>query len=163
MARRKIIIETIGTIYTPFKKIKGMPIQPVAAEGVKGHIEIFPEYAKGLEDLEEFSHITLLYHFHEINGYNLKVKPFMDDEEHGIFATRSPKRPNAIGISTVELLNIENNILYIASTDMLNETPLIDIKPFFGIFDNRFDTRSGWLDKNSDLSGNKLLSDNRFL
>lgn len=162
MARQQIIIQTIGIIYTPFKKIRDMPIQPIAAEGIKGHIEVFPEFSKGLTDLDGFSHITILYHFHQVTGYNLMVEPFMDNEEHGIFATRSPKRPNAIGISTVKLLSVENNIIHIEMADMLNETPLIDIKPFFSKFDNRSNTQSGWLEKNKRMPVHQLRSDERF-
>ena len=110
---KKIIIQPIGTIFTPFKDIKNMPIQPIAAEGIKGQIELLPKYIEGLKDIEGFSHITLIYHFHKITGYELIVTPFMDTEKHGIFATKAPKRPNAIGISTVKLIGIERNILTI--------------------------------------------------
>ena len=112
MQFKQIAINPIGMIHTPFNDIEGIPIQPIAAEGIKGHIELFPEYIEGLTDLEEFSHITILYHLHKINGYDLMVKPFLDNKEHGIFATKSPKRPNAIGLSTVKLLGIENNIIF---------------------------------------------------
>jgi len=139
-----------------------MPIQPLAVNGVKGYIEVFPEYSEGLTDLEGLSLITLLYHFHKINGYNLKVKPFMDTEEHGIFATKSPKRPNAIGLSTVKLLGVENNIIHIEMVDMLNETPLIDIKPFFSKFDNSTNTKSGWLDNQENILTRDLHSDKHF-
>ncbi len=162
MQSRQIIINTIGIIYTPFHTIKDMPIQPIAAEGIKGHIELFPEYIDGLTDLEEFSHITLLYHLHKINGYDLMVKPFMDNKEHGIFATKSPKRPNAIGLSTVKILEIKHNVIHVEMVDMLNETPLIDIKPFFSKFDNRANTKSGWLDNQADIPITKLRSDERF-
>ncbi|WP_338357974.1 tRNA (N6-threonylcarbamoyladenosine(37)-N6)-methyltransferase TrmO [Yeosuana marina] len=162
MESKQIIINTIGIIHTPFNSIKGMPIQPFAAEGVKGHIELFPEYTQGLTDLEGFSHITLVYHLHKINGYDLMVKPFMDNKEHGIFATKSPKRPNAIGISTVKILEIKHNVIHIEMVDMLNGTPLIDIKPFFSKFDNRTDTKSGWLDNQGDIPITKLRSDERF-
>ena len=162
MQSKQITINSIGIIHTPFNDINGIPIQPLAAKGIKGYIELFPEYLEGLIDLEGFSHITLLYHFHKINGYHLKVKPFMDTVEHGIFATKSPKRPNAIGFSTVKLLGIENNIIHIEMVDMLNETPLIDIKPFFSKFDNRANTKSGWLDNQKIISVRDLRSDTRF-
>lgn len=162
MLSKEIIINSIGIIHTPFNDINDMPIQPLAAKGVKGYIELFPEYLDGLTDLEGFSHITLLYHFHKINGYNLMVKPFMDTKEHGIFATKSPKRPNAIGFSTVKLLEIENNIINIETVDMLNGTPLIDIKPFFSKFDNRTNTKSGWLDNQGNIAIKDLRSDTRF-
>ena len=157
-----ITIKPIGTIFTPHKDVKNMPIQPIAAEGVKGYIELLPEFVAGLKDLEGFSHITLIYHFHKITGYELTVVPFMDIEAHGIFATKAPKRPNAIGISTVRLLGIEENIVYIEQVDMLYGTPLIDIKPFYPRYDNRENVEIGWLEKNKDLSLEKLRSDDRF-
>ncbi len=162
MQSKQISINPIGIIHTPFNDIKGMPIQPLAAEGVKGHIELFPKYIEGLTDLAGFSHITLLYQLHKINGYDLIVKPFMDNKEHGIFATKSPKRPNAIGLSTVKLLGIENNVIHIEMVDMLNGTPLIDIKPFFSKFDNRTNTKSGWLDNQGNIPNRELRSDERF-
>ncbi|VBB44693.1 conserved hypothetical protein [uncultured Paludibacter sp.] len=158
-----IKINPIGTIHTPHKSIDNIPIQPIAAEGTKGHIELLPEYVKGLKDMEGFSHITLIYHFHKINGYELKVIPFMDTVERGIFACKAPKRPNAIGISTVKLLGIENNIIHIEQVDMLDGTPLIDIKPFYPRYDNRLaDVKIGWLEKNKDIPLDKLRSDKRF-
>ena len=162
MPSKHITIIPIGVIHTPFDSIEDMPIQPLAAEGIKGYIELFPEYIEGLTHLEGFSHITLVYHLHEINGYDLLVKPFMDNKEHGIFATKSPKRPNAIGLSTVKLLGIQNNVIHIEMVDMLNGTPLIDIKPFYSKFDNRTNTKSGWLDNRRDIPTKKLRSDNRF-
>jgi tRNA-Thr(GGU) m(6)t(6)A37 methyltransferase TsaA len=158
----RIIINPIGVIYTPFHEIENMPIQPIAAEGIKGHIELNPRYVIGLKDLEGFSHIILLYQFHKITGYSLEVIPFMDVEAHGIFATKAPKRPNAIGISTVKLIGIEGNILYIEQVDMLNETPLVDIKPFYPRYDNRDNVSIGWLDKNKNIPLEKLRADNRF-
>ena len=162
MKGKQISINTIGIIHTPHYHIQNMPIQPFAADGIKGHIEVFPEFIEGLADLSGFSHITLIYHLHKINGYKLRVKPFMDNKEHGIFSTRSPKRPNAIGLSTVKLLSIEDNILHIEMVDMLNGSPLIDIKPFFSKFDNRFNTVSGWLENQSEVSIDNLRSDERF-
>lgn len=157
-----IIIKPIGTIFTPHLEIKNMPIQPLAAENLKAYIKLNPEYIEGLKDLEGFSHITLLYHFHKISAYELEVTPFMDTVPHGIFATRSPKRPNAIGISTVELIKIEGNILHIQHVDMLNETPLIDIKPFYPRYDNRENCKIGWLEKNKNMPIDRLRSDERF-
>ena len=157
-----IIIKPIGTIYTPHKDIKNMPIQPIAAEGIIGFIKLEPEYVAGLKDLEGFSHITLLYHFHKINGFELEVIPFMDTVPHGIFATRSPKRPNAIGISTVKVLGIDGDIIHIEQADMLNESPLFDIKPFYPRYDNRDNCKIGWLQKNRDMPLEKLRSDERF-
>lgn len=159
---RQIFLNPIGKIFTPHTSIKNMPIQPLAAEGVKGTIELLPEYVPGLKDLEGFSHITLLYYFHKIQGYELEVIPFMDTQKHGIFACKAPKRPNAIGLSTVKLTKIVENILYIEQVDMLNETPLIDIKPFFPKYDNRENVRIGWLEKSIDTPIKNLRADERF-
>lgn len=139
-----------------------MPIQPLAANGIRGFIKILPEYKEGLKDLEGFSHITLLYHFHKIEGYELIVTPFMDTEKRGIFACKAPKRPNAIGVSTVKLISIQDDLLIVEEVDMLDETPLIDIKPFYPRYDNRFKVRTGWLEKNKNMPIEKLRSDDRF-
>lgn len=160
--KQQIIINPIGIIHTPHNDVNNMPIQPIAAEGIKGHIEIYPEYAEGLTDLIGFSHITLLYHFHKIQGYELMVKPFLDDKKHGIFSCKAPKRPNAIGTSTVKLIAIEKNIVHIEMVDMLNETPLIDIKPFYPKYDNRLEAIAGWLEQKVDVPIEKLRSDERF-
>lgn len=157
----KIELKSIGVIHTPYKKVSEMPIQPLAAEG-EAYIELFPEYIDGLKDIEGFSHLTLLYHFHEVSGYELQVIPFMDTEQHGIFATRSPKRPNGIGISTVKLLSVEGSKLMIADADMLDGTPLVDIKPFFPRYDNRNNVSIGWLEKNKNMPVSELKSDGRF-
>jgi len=163
MLLNPIIINPIGVIHTPHKNIKNIPIQPIAADGIKGYIELLPEFVDGLLDLDGFSHITLFYHFHKIKGFELQVIPFMDTVKHGIFACKSPKRPNAIGISTVKLLKIERNIIHIEQVDMLDNTPLIDIKPFFAKYDNRIDAISGWLDSKNNIPLNQMLSDERFL
>ncbi len=159
-----IVINPIGVIRTPHKDINNMPIQPIAAEGVKGHIELLPEYADGLKDLEGFSHITLFYHFHKVEGYKLRVTPFMDTVEHGIFACKAPKRPNPIGMSTVKLIGIEGNILHLEQVDMLDGTPLLDIKPFFPKYDNRTgeDVKAGWLESSVEVPVDKMRSDERF-
>lgn len=163
MPQEQIIFHPIGMIHTPHKDIKDMPIQPIAAEGIKGYIEVFPEFEAGLSDLEGFSHITLLYHFHKIKQYALKVKPFMDkNRERGIFSCKAPKRPNPIGLSTVRLLSIEKNIVHIEMVDMLDGTPLLDIKPFFGKYDNRLDAVSGWLEDKLDIPVDQLRADERF-
>jgi len=158
----EIIINPIGIIHTPHTDIKNMPIQPIAAEGIRGYIKVEPEYVAGLKDLEGFSHITLLYRFHKINGYDLEVIPFMDTVPHGIFATRSPKRPNAIGTSTVKIISVEGDTIHIEQADMLDGSPLIDIKPFYPRYDNRMDVKIGWLEKNRDMPLEKLRSDERF-
>lgn len=156
------LLTPIGIIHTPFFSVKDMPIQPFAAKGVKGYIELFEAYSAGLKDIEGFSHITLIYRFHQIADYALEVVPFMDTDAHGIFATRAPRRPNALGLSTVRLLGVEGNILHIEEPDMLDGTPLLDIKPFFPRYDNREAERIGWLEKSKDFSPAQLRSDERF-
>lgn len=157
-----IIFQPIGFIQTPFKSVSDMPIQPCGAKGVEGVIELKSDFVAGLIDLEGFSHIILLYHFHLIKGHKLYVVPFMDDKPHGIFATRAPARPNAIGISTVKLLKIEDNRLYIEGVDMVDGTPLIDIKPFFPKYDNQNDVKFGWLEGKGNIDITKIKSDSRF-
>ena len=137
----------IGVIRSPFKEPHGTPIQPAAASGVGGIVEVFPEYVDGLKDLDGFSHIILVYHFHLIDKVSLRVKPYMDDEFRGIFATRAPPRPNPIGISVVRLVRIENNKLYVGDVDVVDGTPLLDIKPYVPEFDIRDADRIGWLKK----------------
>ena len=161
MNETKIIYKQIGVIYTPHKEVIGIPIQPNGAKGIKGIIEIFKEYQDGLKNLDGFSHIILLYDFHKSEGYSLLVKPFLDDELHGVFATRAPKRPNSIGLSVLKLIKIAKNKLYVENVDILNETPILDIKPYISNFDAVDEERIGWLSKNIRESAvNK--SDNRF-
>lgn len=157
----EIRYKPIGIIYSPFKEQKGTPIQPTAAKGVDGTVEVFPEYVEGLKDLEGFSHIILIYNCHLSKKSSLKVKPFMDDQIHGVFSTRAPSRPNPIGISIVRLIKIEKNILYIQDVDILYGTPLLDIKPYVPEFDVRAADKIGWLEKNvSKLPTSK--DDGRF-
>jgi len=137
----------IGIIHSPFKEPEGVPIQPSASKGVEGYVEIFPEFVPGLKDLEGFSHVILLYHFHLSKPFSLLVKPYLDDKDHGVFATRAPARPNPIGLSIVQLLSIEKNILRIKDVDIVDCTPLLDIKPYVPQFDHRENARIGWLEK----------------
>jgi tRNA-Thr(GGU) m(6)t(6)A37 methyltransferase TsaA len=140
----------IGVIRSPFKEPKGTPIQPAAAKGIDGTVELFPEYVEGLKDVEGFSHIILIYHFHlSTKRTSLKLKPYMDKETRGVFAMRGPSRPNPIGISTVRLLGIEKNILHIQNVDIVDGTPLLDIKPYVPKFDTRKVERTGWLARNA--------------
>ena len=156
-----IEFKPIGIIHTLFTKPEGVPIQPTGAVGIRGTIELFNEYHAGLKDLEGFSHIILLYHFHRSQGFNLQVVPFMDSELRGLFATRAPKRPNPIGISVVQLDKIENGVLHIQNVDIMDGTPLLDIKPYVPEFDSPQDIRTGWLGQaRKTVSGRK--SDNRF-
>jgi len=135
----------IGVIHSPFTQPKGTPIQPPAALGIDGTVELFDRYAAGLRDLEGFSHIILLYHFHLTKGSSLTGKPFMDDQHHGIFAFRGPNRPNPIGLSVVRLKSIDGNVLHIQDVDVVDGTPLLDIKPYVPKFDVRDVERIGWL------------------
>lgn len=138
--------KVIGIIHTPFKTPKGTPIQPKGAQGAEGIVEVFPEYTQGLKDLEGFSHIILIYHFHLVRQTKLLVKPYMDNCEHGIFATRAPPRPNPIGLSVVRLTKIEGNKLYVKNIDVVDGTPLLDIKPYVPEFDTPLEeVKIGWL------------------
>lgn len=141
------MFKPIGIIRTPHVETSQTPIQPVFAKGIPGTVEVFPEYVDGLMDLDKFSHLYLLYYFNRAKETKLKVKPYLEDELHGIFATRAPHRPNKIGISVVKLLKIEKNILHIEDVDILNGTPLLDIKPYIARFDTRDEVRSGWQDE----------------
>jgi tRNA (adenine37-N6)-methyltransferase len=149
----------IGIIHSPYDEIEGMPIQPCAAIGVPGTVEIKHEFAAGLKDINGFSHIILIYHFHISKGYSLEVIPFLDDHPKGVFATRVPKRPNSIGLSIVKLIQVEDNILHIEDVDILDNTPLLDIKPYVPQFDVQDQAEMGWYskakynvrDKKSDL------------
>jgi len=144
----EIKYKPIGIIHSPFKEPKGTPIQAAGAKDIEGTVEVFPEYAEGLKDVEGFSHIILIFHFHLSRGVSLTAKPYMDNEEHGIFAIRGPRRPNPIGISTVRLVRIEENILHIKDLDMIDGTPLLDIKPYVPEFDIHEVVKTGWLEKN---------------
>jgi len=151
----------IGTIHTPHKTLANMPIQPTAAKGVQGWIELDLDYTDGLKDLDGFSHIILLFHLHKSQGYNLLVIPYLDKAQRGLFSTRAPKRPNPIGLSVVKLISIEGNRLNIENIDVLDGTPLLDIKPYVPVFDEQTEARFGWLEKARDEVPTKR-SDNRF-
>ena len=144
----KITYRSIGIIHSPFKEPKGTPIQPNAAKGIEGMIEVFPQYEEGLKDIEGFSHIILIFHFHLSKAYSLKVKPYMENKLHGLFATRAPARPNPIGLSVVRLTKVERNNLHIKDIDIVDGTPLLDIKPFIPEFSSEDIIKKGWLEKN---------------
>lgn len=153
--------QPIGYFTTPFKEMLGMPIQPSGAKGIYGAITILPEYREGLRDLEGFSHVFVLYHLHEIRGYDLMVTPFLDNRRHGVFATRSPKRPNPIGLSVMRLDAISEDMLILENVDVLDQTPVIDIKPYVPDFDIWQVSAIGWFEGRSDNAvGHK--SDGRF-
>jgi tRNA-Thr(GGU) m(6)t(6)A37 methyltransferase TsaA len=134
----------IGVVHTPFTAQAGMPVQTVAARDVAGTIELAPEYVGGLSDLDGFSHLWLLVHLHQVQGHALTVTPYLDDQPRGVFATRSPRRPNPIGLSIVRLVGIDGATLKIEEVDLLDGTPVLDIKPYVPLFDYRADARIGW-------------------
>jgi len=151
----------IGTIHSPFTDEEGMPIQGGFSEAT-GTVELDPEFAAGLCDIEGFSHVVLIYHFDRSEGYDLTPEPYMEDEPHGVFATRAPRRPNPIGISVVALIGVEDSVLTVQGIDVLDGTPLLDVKPFVPTFNGVEDARIGWLE---DAIGNEARrrADDRFL
>jgi tRNA-Thr(GGU) m(6)t(6)A37 methyltransferase TsaA len=157
----EIIFHPIGTIHTPFQDLADMPIQPSGEASAAGTIEIFPQFSAGLKDLEGFSHIIVLYYFHQAKPLQLQVVPFLDSEPRGIFATRAPLRPNPIGLSVVRLQRIEGSLLFVERLDALDGTPLLDIKPYVPEFDERENVRIGWLEQ-ARGKARFARSDNRF-
>jgi len=157
----KITYHPIGVIHSPFTDLASMPIQPASDASGPGSIEIYAPFVEGLKDLDGFSHLILLYHLHEVRGTSLTVTPFLDSIPRGIFATRAPARPNPIGLSVVKLVRIEGHILHVEDLDVLNGTPLLDLKPYVPEFDHRPDARIGWLER---VKGNTKakISDDRF-
>ena len=151
----------IGIIHTPFKAPEGTPIQPPGGVDACGTVEVFPEYLEGLRDIEGFSHIILLYHCHLSGGVRLTVRPFLDAAEHGLFATRAPARPNAIGLSVVRLFRVEAGRLFIRELDIVDGAPLLDIKPYVPKFDSRAAERTGWLEKQAHRT-EETRDDGRF-
>lgn len=158
---QEIVYKPIGVIHSPFTELEGMPIQPRAAYGIEGTVVLNPDLTPGLKDLEGFSHIILLYHFHLSKQQSLEVKPFLDDTPRGVFATRVPAHPNAIGLSVVRLTGISGSTLIIEDVDVVDGTPLLDIKPFVPDFDNRETQKTGWL-ANQVSRVNDVRADRRF-
>jgi tRNA (adenine37-N6)-methyltransferase len=159
---KQIVYSPIGVIHTPFKEPKKMPIQPAASKGVEGTIEIKTEFEKGLKDLDGFSHIILLYHFHLSAGFSLEVVPFLDNKKRGVFATRAPRRPNPVGLSIVRLDKIDGNMLHIRNVDIVDGTPLLDIKPYVHEFDDQKAGRIGWLSGKVEKM-REIKADDRFI
>ncbi len=139
----EIILRPIGVIHSPFIEKSQTPVQASRSQAI-GRVEIDPEYTAGLQDIEGFSHIILIYLFHCSSSYALQVKPFLDDTMRGLFATRHPCRPNPIGLSVVRLIKRDGNVLEIEGVDVLNGTPLLDIKPYIPDFDDRHGVETGW-------------------
>jgi len=152
-------VKSIGVIHSPFSKPEGMPIQPAFADGAEGIVEVLPQFAAGLKDLQGFERIWLIYWFDRTIETKLIVKPFRDSSERGLFSTRAPCRPNPIGMSPVRLLRIVNNSLYVADIDVLDGTPLLDIKPYIPEFDCFEDSQCGWM---QNLRHKTTPADNRF-
>lgn len=144
---QEITMTPIGTIYSPYKQIKDMPIQGKFKPKVTASVELKDEYAPGLKDLDGFSHAIIIYYFHKSQKEEVIGKPFLEDKEHGIFAIRSPHRPNHIGLSVVKIEGVEENKLHFSEVDILDQTPVLDIKPYVKHFDVRDNTISGWLEK----------------
>ena len=151
-------VKSIGTIMTEYETSDNTPIQPSFSESI-GRAVVLPEYIPGLESLNTFSHIYLIYWFHKAKKPSLQVRPYLDKEHHGLFATRAPARPNPIGISIVELVKIKNDTIFFKGADMLNNTPLLDIKPYVRRFDYRENVSDGWL---SGKNNERMIADDRF-
>lgn len=158
----EIAFRPIGIIHSPFDEPSGMPIQPVFAEGAAGIVEVFEDYREGLADLEGFSHLHLIYYMHRSTGYSLRVVPYLDDVERGLFATRAPRRPNPIGLSVVRLDRVEESRLHVSELDVVEGTPLLDIKPFNPAVDNRRRCRVGWM-AGKQIRGAGGRSNGRFV
>jgi tRNA-Thr(GGU) m(6)t(6)A37 methyltransferase TsaA len=156
MKETHVSYRPIGVIHSDHVTAENTPIQPVYAKGCKGRAEVFPEFAEGLADLDGFSHIYLIYHLHLAGPAKLTVKPFLQDAAHGVFATRAPCRPNPIGLSIVELVRREGNVIYLDGLDVLDGTPLLDIKPYTAKFDRLDTTRNGWQDEVDDAVARQL-------
>jgi len=154
-------IEAIGIIHSPYDKLDDMPIQPKGAQEVEGHIILDEKYVAGLQDLDGFSHVYLLYSFHKATRTELLVTPFIDTQIRGVFATRSPLRPNHIGISIVKLTGVDGNKVVVKGIDIIDGTPLLDIKPYIEKFDAVKESRSGWLQASNEEISQKR-SDKRF-
>ena len=156
-----VVYKPIGIIHSPFNNLEEMPIQPSSDASRPGTVEIYPEFVDGLKDLEGFSHIYLIYHLHKIIKSRLVVTPFLDKEPHGIFATRAPSRPNPIGLSLVKIVGLEGNLIHVDQVDVLDGTPLLDIKPYVPEFENVDFVQIGWLEK-AKRQIRSRKSDDRF-
>ena len=155
------IYRPIGIVHSPFRDVADMPIQPTAARGVAGTVAVDERYREGLRDVDGFSHLILIYHFHLSRGHSLLVKPFLDDAMRGVFATRAPRRPNPIGLSVVRFVRVEGPVLHVEDVDIVDGTPLLDIKPYVPLFDGRQDVKTGWLaDRGKSVFDTR--SDERF-
>jgi tRNA-Thr(GGU) m(6)t(6)A37 methyltransferase TsaA len=141
-----VVYKPIGVIHSEHHLPEKTPIQPAYAAGCTGRVELYAEYAEGLRDVEGFSHVYLIYDFHRAGPAKLVVTPYMDDVERGVFATRAPCRPNAVGLSIVEVVRCDGDTLIVKGVDIIDGTPLLDIKPYTARFDHIETTRNGWQD-----------------
>lgn len=157
-----VVFEPIGIIHTPFEGPVGIPIQGALRPDIEGSVEVFPEYREGLKDVEGFSHLILLYHFHLVESCSLVSRPFLDDTPRGVFAIRGPRRPNPIGMTVVRLLRREGNVLHVGGMDMVDGTPLLDIKPYFPDIDAHRADRLGWMGDKMKKKGREKRADDRF-
>ena len=144
MCEGEYAFRAIGVVHSPHDDPRDTPIQPAYARGIKGTVVLWPEYSEGLQDLDGFSHVYLFYYFHRSRQTKLVLKPYLEDRKRGVFATRAPHRPNKLGMSLVRLTAIEGNVLHIEDVDILNGTPLFDIKPYIERFELRDRVESGW-------------------
>jgi len=162
MSNMEFRFKPIGILKTPYKSKSGVPIQGVFDPESEGKATIFQAYEAGLQDIEGFSHLIMIYVFHRSQGYELVCRPYMEDKLHGVFAIRAPRRPNPIGLSVVRLRKREGRVLYLSEVDMLDGTPILDIKPFSPKFDHRRDVRVGWMKNTFRKAGHRKISDDRF-
>lgn len=158
----QITYRPIGLIHSPFKTAEGTPIQPTGAVDIEGRVELFDEFTAGLDDLAGFSHIYLIYHFHLSKQFSLKVTPFLDDRKRGLFATRAPSRPNPIGLSVVRLVGITGGNLTVRDLDVVDGTPLLDLKPYVPQFDVRSVDKTGWIGEKAGKI-KEVADDGRFI
>ena len=156
----QIIMHPIGIIHSPYKESKNIPIQGIFKDGIEAWIELKDKYVKGLKDLDKFTYAIIIYYFHKSQREGVEGKPFLEQDKHGIFAIRSPNRPNHIGFSIVKIKSIKGNKIYFTEVDVLDGTPLLDIKPYVKYFDSRDNVVSGWLDKHfksGNIPGNTII------
>lgn len=151
----------IGIIHSPFQHATGTPVQPFCAAGTEGHIEVFDSYLNGLRDLDGFQRIWVLFWCHRASSSKLTVIPYRDTVAHGLFATRAPARPNPIGLSPLRLFGISGNLLHVGELDILDGTPVLDIKPYVSQYDSYPAQRCGWLDGDR-AKPRVVVADDRF-
>lgn len=158
-ASTAVTLRTVGTVHSRFLEVEGMPVQTVAAAREAGRIEVVPEFGPALQDIEGFEFLIVLTHMHLCEKERLQVLPFLDDKTHGAFATRAPSQPNRIGLSIVRLESVEGLTLHFTGNDMVDGTPVLDIKPYIPRFDVRQTERIGWFEGKLDQLPTKLSDD----